>query len=397
MVFRMTDSNDDRPAILGGPAVRPQGPPGWPIPDDDVREALRTAYENGTWGRYHGPALERLEARLAELHDVSYALTCSSGTIAVELGLRALGVRSGHEVILAAYDYQGNFLAVHAIGAMPVLVDVSPHDWNLDPERIREAIGPKTRAIVASHLHGGFVRMTEVIAVCRERGVAVLEDAAQVPGAIVQGRKAGTWGDVGVLSFGGSKLLTAGRGGALLTNHADVGQRLRLLLRRGNNLPTPMAELQAVVLLPQLDKLADRNRQRAESVAGLRQELGGIPGITLLGETPADSTPGYYKVGMRFDSARFGMSRDRFVAAMRAEGIALDAGFAALHVGRSAARFKSSESLVEAERAHRECVILHHPVLLGSREELGEIAAAMRKVQHHADEIGSSDEKNAAT
>ena len=387
MVFRMTDSEHDRPAILGGPAVRPQGPPCWPIPDDDVQNALRSAYEDGTWGQYHGPALERLESRLAEEHDVSYALTCSSGTLAVELGLRALGVRSGDEVILAAYDYPGNFLGVHAIGAMPVLVDVSAHDWNLDPERIREAIGPKTKAIVVSHLHGGLVPMTEVLAVCRERGVAVLEDAAQVPGAIVQGRKAGTWGDVGVLSFGGSKLLTAGRGGALLTNRAEVDQRLRLLLRRGNNLPTPMAELQAVVLLPQLDKLADRNRRRAESVALLRRELDGVRGITLFGETPPDSTAGYYKVGMRFDAARFGMSRDRFTEAIRAEGIALDAGFAALHVGRSSARYRSSGPLIEAERAHRECVILHHPVLLGSAEDLREIVVAIRKVRLHAEEI----------
>jgi dTDP-4-amino-4,6-dideoxygalactose transaminase len=387
MVFRMTESNDDRPAILGGAPIRPQGPPGWPIPDADVENALRAAYENGTWGRYHGPALERLETRLAEAHDVSYAQTCSSGTLAVELGLRALGVRSGDEVILSAYDYPGNFLSVHAIGALPVLVDVSANDWNVDPERIRVAIGPKTRAVVASHLHGGIVRMAEVMAVCRERGVAVLEDAAQIPGAIVQGRQAGTWGDVGVLSFGGSKLLTAGRGGALLTNRANVAQRLRVLLRRGANLPTPMAELQAVVLLPQLDKLADRNRRRAESVAGLRQDLAGIADIALFGATPADSTPGYYKVGMRFDAERFGMSRDRFTAAMRAEGIALDAGFAALHMGRSSARYRASGALTEAERAHRECVILHHPILLGSQKDLSEIAAALRKLQRHADEI----------
>jgi perosamine synthetase len=232
--------------------------------------------------------------------------------------------------------------------------------------------------------------MTEVITVCRERGVAVLEDAAQVPGAIVQGRTAGTWGDVGVLSFGGSKLLTAGRGGALLTHRADVAQRLRLLLQRGNNLPTPMAELQAVVLLPQLDKLTDRNLRRAESVAQLRRDLDGIPGISLLGETPSDSTPGYFKVGMRFDATRLGMPRDRFTAAMRAEGIALDAGFAALHVGRSASRYRSSGSLTEAERAHRECVILHHPVLLGTPAELSEIAVALRKLQRHADAIQES-------
>src|SRR5262249_27521235 len=141
---------------------------------------------------------------------------------AVELALRALKVGPGDEVVLAAYDYPGNFLSVHAVGAHPVLVDVELGNWNLGPERLAEAIGPATRAVIASHLHGGLVPMREVMEVAAARGVAVVEDAAQAPGAEVQGRKAGTWGDAGVLSFGGSKLLTAGRGGALLTRRADV-------------------------------------------------------------------------------------------------------------------------------------------------------------------------------
>ena len=98
------------------------------------------------------------------------------------------------------------------LGAIPVLVDVDPHSWNLDPERVASACRPATKAVIASHLHGGVVPMRDVMAFAREHGLQVIEDAAQMPGAVIQGRKAGTWGDVGVLSFGGSKLLTAGPG-----------------------------------------------------------------------------------------------------------------------------------------------------------------------------------------
>src|SRR5207248_10385195 len=101
------------------------------------------------------------------------------------------------------------------------------------------------------------------------------EDAAQAPGSRVQGRMAGTWGDVGTLSFGGSKLLTAGRGGAILTRHADVAQRLRLTLQRGNQV-CPLSVLQAAVLLPQLAKLADRNARRADAVGLLKQSLAAV-------------------------------------------------------------------------------------------------------------------------
>src|SRR5262249_11729789 len=163
-------------------------------------------------------------------------------------------------------------------------------------------------------------------------------------------------------SFGGSKLLTAGRGGALLTNRADVNQRLRLLLQRGNNLPMPLSELQAVVLEPQIDKLSERTRRRAASVECLRPHLSEIAGLRLLSGPMEDTTAAFYKVGMQLDAAQFGLSRDRAAAALRAEGIAIDAGFPALHVGRSAARYKRTGSLTEAEKAHRECLVLHHPV-----------------------------------
>jgi len=120
--------------------------------------------------------------------------------------------------------------------------------------------------------------MQELVAVAAAHALAVIEDAAQAPGAVVQGRKAGTWGDVGVLSFGGSKLLTAGRGGALLTARADIAQRARLWQHRGNQV-CPLSELQAAVLLPQLAKLDARNVQRRMSVGRLLEALAQVPGL----------------------------------------------------------------------------------------------------------------------
>jgi perosamine synthetase len=371
------------PALLGGNPIRPHGPPPWPPADDDVRTALEAAVLDGSWGQYNGPHVEQLEQAMAVCHDVPFALTCGSGTFAVELALRALQIGPGDEVILAAYDFPGNFLGIHAIGAQPVLADVAPNNWNLAIETALAALGPATRAIIASHLHGGFVPMAELMDMARSKGVAVVEDAAQAPGATVQGRRAGTWGDVGVFSFGGSKLLTAGRGGALITRRADVYQRARLWQNRGN-VVCPLSELQATVLLPQLTKLDQRHRIRAANVAYLLQQMRHLPGIQPLGQAVGESSPAYYKLGLRYNAEEFGVDRATLVAAMRAEGIALDEGFRALHMGRSPKRFRRGGDLQEAERADHGTLVLHHPVLLGRVDELDEVVDALHKIHAHA-------------
>jgi len=376
------------PAILGGLPVRPQGPPDWPIADEDVWHALEAAYRDGSWGKYQGGNVERLENRLASYHDVEFVATCGSGTFAIELALRALKIGPGDEVILAAYDYGGNFLNVHVVGATPVLVDVDPSNWNLAPEHLKAALSPKTHAVIVSHLHGGVVPMREVMEMAHAKGARVIEDSAQMPGAVIQGRKAGTWGDVGILSFGGSKLLTAGRGGAFLTRHADVYQRARLWLNRGNQV-CPLSELQAAVLAPQIDKLDRRNRQRAESVRLLLERLEAlkIPLRPFLNRG-CECEPGYYKLGFQYDPVTFqGLSRERFLSAMRAEGIAMDEGFHALHIGRSPSRFRPVGNLCEASEAHNHSVILHHPILLGRDEDLEDVVRAAHKTYIRADQL----------
>ncbi|HUR55259.1 MAG TPA: aminotransferase class V-fold PLP-dependent enzyme, partial [Gemmataceae bacterium] len=217
--------------------------PSWPLPDPDVRAALDAAFASGAWGQYHGPHVRALESELAAFHHVPHALTCASGTLAIEVALRALKVGPGDEVVLAGYDYESNFLNVHAIGAKPVLIDVHPETWQLDPSHLEGAFTPQTKAVICSHLHGGIVPMREVTEIAARRGVGVVEDAAQAPGATVQGKPAGTWGDVGTLSFGGSKLLTAGRGGALLFRDSAVFQRAKVWLHRGVQAWAPLSEL----------------------------------------------------------------------------------------------------------------------------------------------------------
>jgi perosamine synthetase len=380
-------SADDLPALLGGVPIRPEGPPGWPPADPAVEAVLAALAADGSWGRYHGPHVPALEAALAAYQDVPFALTCASGTLAVEAALRAVGVGPGDEVILAAYEYESNFLSVHSLGAKPVLVDVDPANWNLDPAHLPGAISPATKAIIATHLHGGIVPMSAVLAVARAHNIAVIEDAAQAPGAMIEGRKAGSWGDVGVLSFGGSKLLTAGRGGALLTRRPEVYQRARLWLTRGVQHWATLSEMQAAVLLPQLARLDERTAYRAQRVGRLAELLQSLSSLKLFANRTPDTTPAYYKVGFQFDAESFGLLRPRFIAALRAEGIAFDEGFRALHVGRGPGRYRAAGPLPEAERAHHGCVMLHHPVLLGATGDIEQVARAVDRAYRNANRL----------
>jgi dTDP-4-amino-4,6-dideoxygalactose transaminase len=378
----------ERPAILGGTAIRPKGPPDWPPPDAAVAARVNRALEDGSWGKYHGPHIAELRDLLAEYHQVAHALPCASGTAAVELALRGLTVGPGDEVILAAYDFKGNFQDVLAVGAVPVLVDVRADNWILDPARVFAAIGPKTRAIVVSHLHGGAADMPAITEIARAQKLAVIEDAAQMPGARIHGRTAGTWGDAGILSFGGSKLVSAGRGGAVLTSRADVAQRIKLYNQRGNE-AYPMSELQAAAIIPQWERLDAANAARTTAVAWLAGRLERIDGLKLFSNPPSDSKPGYYKLGLQYDPAAFaGLSRDQFASAVRAEGIALDPGFRGLHKTHSSQRFRKAGDLTHATRADEGVLTLHHPILQGTESDLTQIVSAIERVSRHAEAIG---------
>src|SRR5690606_25444595 len=235
----------------------------------------------------------------------------------------------GDEVALSAYDFHSNFAAIQQASATPLVYEIRPEDAQLDVSQVAAALASQTRGVLASHLHGRLVDLPALRRMCDERGLSVIEDACQAAGATVAGRPAGRWGDVGVLSFGGSKLLSAGRGGALLTHRSDVIQRIRRYLR-GDNHAYTLSEMQAAVLLPQLDMLPVRHQQRQRSVFALDEALTAVAGLRRFAAPPSEWSPAFYKVGLVFDAEAFdGLSREAFCRALRAEGLPVDPGFPA--------------------------------------------------------------------
>ena len=231
-------------AIEGGEPAFPNGPPSWPVADDKVASALHDIVQTGNWGKYDSPVLDSLIEKLKNTFAVEFVLPCSSGTIAVELALRGAGVKSGDEVIIAAYDFPGNFRAIEAIGARPVLVDIAQNNWVMNLDQISQAVSPETKAILVSHLHGHLLHMNEAQSVASRHRLVLIEDTCQAPGSSIAGKACGSIGDSAALSFGGSKLLSAGRGGALLTNDNAIYQRAKIFGSRGNE-AFPLSQLQA--------------------------------------------------------------------------------------------------------------------------------------------------------
>ena len=343
----------------------------WPPRDPEILAALQDAFASGDWGKYHGQQCETLLAALRHTHQVKFARLCASGTIAVELALRGLKVGTGDEVILAGYDFPGNFRAIESVGATPVLVDIVPTSWCIDVSLVDAAVSAETRAIIVSHLHGGIADMRSLREIAERRGIAVVEDACQNPGAVVQGKPAGAWGDVGVMSFGGSKLLTAGRGGAVLTSRPDVDQRMRVYSERGND-AFPLSELQATVLLPQLRRLGVRNEQRQRAVDTIRAASHDWPHLEAVEEmAESDCRASYFKVGFRYrpEATPAGWSRNHFLAEVQRQGVLLGEGFRGF-AKRSTKRCRTVGPLPHSEAAAELTAVLHHPILLASPVKL---------------------------
>jgi len=367
------------PSEDGGPLPR-SGVPDGSGSDPEVMQAMAAAWQDGSWSKYDGRWTRQLAASLSAWYQGAEVYLCCSGTIAVELALRGVGVSPRDEVILAGYDFPGNFRAVESIGASPVLVDLLPDTWTMDPGEVRAAIGPDVRAVIVSHLHGDVARVRELIDICHPLGIAVVEDVCQCPGATRGHQPVGSIGDAAVWSFGGSKLLTAGRGGAVVSRRPEVMQRIRVYSERGNQ-AFPMSELQACVLGPQWNALAERNRQRARAVQFLTEQLSELDCLNRsVSEAGVDIAPAFYKLGWFCGRGHERpVDRDAFSMAARAEGVALDPGFRGFAT-RSSRRCRKVSELAQSRRASEQTLLLHHPVLLGSNAELRQVVTAIQKV-----------------
>lgn len=352
----------------------------WPITDEPIHAAFLAMLSDGSWGRYHGPHCSRLEDALRTYHATTHVQLCCSGTSAVELALRGIGVQAGDEVILAAYDFKSNFINVLALGAVPVLVDTVRGRPVLDPDTLSAAFSDRTRAVICSHLHGCLAEIGRIKAIAATRNVAVIEDACQAHGAMIRGHRAGSLGDVGVLSFGGSKLMTAGRGGAVLTNDDSIAQRIRLYVHRGNN-AYPLSEMQSAVLLPQLHQLDHRNQLRLRNVRELLEQLPHDAMVTCPAWVEASSQDltqsAFYKLGLLSVSVQSRQATEVMAAEFRHRGLAVDVGFPALHRIHSRSRFRAVGDLTAATELHDRLMVLHHPVLLRETAEIQQVASML--------------------
>ncbi len=193
-----------------------------------VEDAIRHG-----WGAQCYDYIKKFEAAFAQYLAVKHALATSSCTGAIHLALASIGVGEGDEVIVPETTWVATTSPVLYLGAKPVFVDIEADTWCIDPEKIRQAITPRTKAIMVVHLYGNIAKMDEIMAIAREKNLFVIEDAAQALGSSYHGKKVGTIGDMAVFSFHGTKTMTTGEGGMLVTNNTVLFDKARMLNDHG--------------------------------------------------------------------------------------------------------------------------------------------------------------------
>ncbi len=381
-------------AINGGAPAIDVGsldlPLNWPIASQEIKANVDQAIADGSWGQYEGRWTDQLTATLQREFQTQQVSLCCSGTIAVELALRGAGVQADDEVILAGYDFPGNFRAIESIGARPVLIDVVKDGWVIDANGVEEALSDQTSAIIVSHLHGQIADIHSIRQIIdrhnakTEKKISIVEDACQVPGATLRGTPLGSLGDVAALSFGGSKLLSAGRGGAVLTNSADIHQRAKIYAQRGNE-SFPLSQLQAAVLTPQLATLGTMNETRNRNAQNLIRntvEFDSLSCLTQLESCTTEDrelTTAFYKLPWLLRDRPRGWPRVDFIAALNAEGLQVGEGFRGF-LRRSPRRCRKVGTLVQSQIAAQQTVLLSHPILLQPESVIVQAAQAIEKI-----------------
>ncbi|MEM4586014.1 MAG: DegT/DnrJ/EryC1/StrS family aminotransferase, partial [Candidatus Caldarchaeum sp.] len=221
-------------AIHGGEPVRRRPFPRWPFSDDEeVREVLEVLRE-GPWSA-GSQKIRLFEEEFASFHHARYGVSCTSGSVALFVSLKALGVGSGDEVIVPAYTFLATATAVIDAGATPVIVDIDPTTYNISPEAVAKAVTDKTRCIIPVHLAGCPADMDKILETAEKRGLRVLEDAAQAHGAEWRGRRVGSLGNMAGFSFYQSKNMASGEGGIITTNDETLAELARSLVNVGRD------------------------------------------------------------------------------------------------------------------------------------------------------------------
>jgi dTDP-4-amino-4,6-dideoxygalactose transaminase len=355
----------------------------------------------------------------AEFHDARYGVAVTSGTTALELALRAAQIGPGCEVIVPPYTFIATANAPLMVGAIPVFADIDPDTYCLAPEAVEAAITPFTRAIICVHIGGSPCDMDALCALAEERNLVLIEDCAQAHGAEWRGRKVGAIGRLGAFSFQSSKNVCAGEGGVLLTNDAELAARAWSIANVGRvpegawydhrvlGANLRLTEFQAALIRCGLKRLPELMDRRDECAYYLRERLDEIPGVSYATMYEGATRNAWHLFIGKYDQREFGgLPRDRFLEAVAAEGIPVMRGYNPLYQEGSfqqgwnpescpfACRFYGGHvdyTKVECEVAERVCRAegwwLFQSVLLGTKKDMDDIAAAIRKVREHVAEI----------
>lgn len=258
----------------------------------EVEESVLAVLRSGIIAQ--GPVVAEFERRFAELVGAEHAVAVNNGTTALVAAIEALELRPGDEVITSPFTFIATLNAILQAGATVRFGDIRIDDFGLDPDSVRAQVTPRTKVLLPVHLYGQAADMRGLTAVAEEHGLAIVEDAAQAHGATIDGRGVGTFG-IGCFSFYATKNLTTGEGGVVTTNDAVTAETLRVLRNQGMRARYEyvtaghnyrLTDLQAALVLPQLDRYADQLAARRANAAALGERLAGVPGLVLPAELP---------------------------------------------------------------------------------------------------------------
>ena len=353
--------------------------PPWPPQDPAIPLALQECFESGEWGQYPSKLRDSLTLQLSQMHGSVPCRLLSSGSVAMELALRVARIDCDDEVVVAAFDFPGNFRAIECVGAKPVLVDVNSAGLAVPPEVLTQIPSGSIKAVIVSHLHGHIAPMSAIAEACRSRGWLLIEDACQAIGMKVDGKPIGAFSDLATLSFGGSKLVSAGCGGALLLRDKVMLSRFDALAFRPSEV-YPMSSLQMAVAKPQLNRLDEMNRRRAKCVDYLIQnvahETDGWRWLPSRWESASKSVPAYYKLAFLTSDPQ---QRDRVIQAGQSANLPLGKGFHAMH--RSSERRCRRPVALPNSKLRSEClVVLDHRALLVDPDQYPQLAETLIQI-----------------
>lgn len=293
---------------------------------DYVTDAVTNAWY-GNANMYH----ERFEKAFAEYIGVKYTMALPSCTSAIHLSLLALGVGKGDEVIVPDCTWIASAAPINYVGATPVFADIDPETWCISAESFETCITPRTKAVIPVDLYGGMPNMDAIRRVARKHNISIIEDAAEAIGSEYKGKRAGSFGETGVFSFHGSKTLTTGEGGMLLTDREDLYQRSAVLRDHGREPGSvmfwntevaykyKMSSMQAALGLAQLERIDELIERKREQFEWYKQELENVDGITLNAE-PEGTLNTYWMVTIILDP-KLGLNKTQLMERLSERGI----------------------------------------------------------------------------